>query len=291
MTRRGREIALRISKRLLPKEEFERLSTTLQFKDVGFGFDKFGYEPETALLAYAVMQYVYTYWFRTESFGIENIPKEGRAIIVPNHSGVIPIDGAMIAIDVLKKTNPPRIMRSVVEYFAATFPFINTFFYRCGQVIGVRKNFKELLEGEELVCVFPEGAKGPGKPFSQRYKLIKFNVGFLELALENRAPIIPCAVIGSEEQAPMLADLKPIAKAFGFPYFPITVQFPWLGPLGLLPLPVKYYIYYGKPLHLYKDYPSDTVNDPDKIVELVEIVKSEVAGLISKGLKARKSLF
>jgi 1-acyl-sn-glycerol-3-phosphate acyltransferase len=290
MTRRGRELAMKISRKMLSKEDIKRLDTMV-FKDIGFGYDKFGFEKETAVLAYAIFLNFYLYWFRVESHGAENIPKDTRAILVPNHSGTIPIDGMMIAIDVLRKTTPPRILRSVVEYFAATFPFINTFFYRCGQVIGARKNFAELLEDEELICVFPEGAKGPGKPWSQRYKLIKFNVGFLELALQHRAPIIPVAVIGSEEQAPMITNIKPIADAFGFPYFPITWQFPWLGPLGLLPFPVKYIIHYGKPLELYKDYPPETASDPDKVRELVELVRSEVQNLIAKGLKMRKSIF
>ena len=139
--------------------------------------------------------------------------------------------------------------------------------------------------------MFPEGVKGLGKHFSQRYKLRKFNVGFIEVAIQEKTPIIPTCVIGAEEQAPLLYNLKPVAKILGFPYFPVTPTFPHLGLLGCIPLPVKYRIYYGKPFHFYKDYPPETANNPEKVRELAEVVRGAVQDMINNGLEARAGIF
>jgi 1-acyl-sn-glycerol-3-phosphate acyltransferase len=204
---------------------------------------------------------------------------------------VLPIDGGLIWVDLLRRMNPPRLMRAVVDNFAGFLPFVNTLLYRTGQVIGHRRNFQDLLEREELVTVFPEGAKGTGKPFRDRYKLIPFNVGFIELALTYRAPIVPTAIIGGEEQAPMLYDIKPLARLFGFPYFPVTPFFPWLGPLGMLPLPVKYHIRYGEPLNFHLEHPPSAVNDPELIRRLADQVQQTVESMIAEGLAKRRTVF
>jgi 1-acyl-sn-glycerol-3-phosphate acyltransferase len=212
-------------------------------------------------------------------------------MITPNHSGVLPLDGLMVAVDLAKNMNKPRIMRAVVDNFAGFLPFINTLFYRCGQIIGARRNFEELLKRGEMVAVFPEGDKGTGKPYRDRYKLIPFNVGFMELSLLHKTPIVPTAVIGAEEQYPYWVNVKPLAGIFNFPYFPITPLLLALGPLGVIPLPTKYSIHYGEPLHFYREYPPDTVKDPEKIRELVGIVQERVQELIDKGLEQRKGVF
>jgi 1-acyl-sn-glycerol-3-phosphate acyltransferase len=285
-----RKAALKLARRLLPAGELERLST-VPINDVAFGFDPFGLEKESALLGYVLGYYVHRYYFRVESAGHENIPQTGRALITPNHSGVLPIDGGLIWVDLLRRMNPPRLMRAVVDNFAGFLPFVNTLLYRTGQVIGHRRNFQDLLEREELVTVFPEGAKGTGKPFRDRYKLIPFNVGFIELALTYRAPIVPTAIIGGEEQAPMLYDIKPLARLFGFPYFPVTPFFPWLGPLGMLPLPVKYHIRYGEPLNFHLEHPPSAVNDPELIRRLADQVQQTVESMIAEGLAKRRTVF
>jgi len=287
---RQRRAALKLVEKLLPREEFERLSA-VRTPETAFGFDDFGMERESALLGYAAGYYVYKYWFRVESVGHEHIPREGGALITPNHSGVLPIDGAMIWVDLLHKLEPPRLTRGVVDNFAGFLPFVGTLMYRTGQVIGARRNFQDLLQDNQLVTVFPEGSKGTGKLFSQRYHLLPFNVGFMELALAHRAPIVPVAVIGSEEQAPMIFDIKALGRALGFPYFPVTPFFPWLGPMGAIPLPVKYYIYYGEPLHFYRDYPPETVDDPEVVRMLADKVQMTVQGMIDAGLKKRPGVF
>jgi 1-acyl-sn-glycerol-3-phosphate acyltransferase len=139
--------------------------------------------------------------------------------------------------------------------------------------------------------VFPEGAKGTGKLYSHRYRLLPFNVGFIELSLTYKAPIVPVAVIGGEEQAPMLYDIRPIARALRFPYFPVTPFFPLLGPLGAVPLPVKYHIYYGTPLHFHKEYPREAANDPETVRMLADKVQMIIQGMTDDGLKKRDGVF
>ena len=285
-----RQLAETLGQKLLSEEEYERYKS-IPFYDEGHGYDIFGYEKESGLLSFVIGKFLYEKYFRVESFGHENIPREGRGMLTVNHSGVLPIDGGMILIDCLKKLNPPRIVRSVVLRFFMGYPYIGTILRRVGQINGMKRDFEELLRREELTAVFPEGVKGLGKHFSQRYKLQRFNVGFIEIALQEKAPIIPTCVIGPEEQAPMLYNLKPLAKLLGFPYFPVTPTFPLMGPVGFIPLPVKYRIYYGEPFHFYKDYPPETVNDPAKIRELAELVRSTIQDMINKGLEARAGIF
>ncbi len=289
MNQRARQRARAIVKMLAP-DDYERLQS-IKINDLGFGYDPFGLEIESAMLAFAVARYIYQYWFRVESHGVENVPLKGPVLITPNHSGVLPIDGAMIGVDLAKKLDTPRVMRAVVDNFAGFLPFFNTLFYRWGQIIGARRNFEELLRQGELVTVFPEGHKGTGKPYSQRYRLARFNVGFMELSLLNKTPIVPTAVIGAEEQYPYMIDLKPLAKLLNFPYMPVTPLMVLLGPLGILPLPTKYTIYYGKPLHFYRDYPPETVKDPETIYGLVDTVKTHVQDLIDRGLRQREGVF
>ena len=289
MNQRARQRARAIVKMLIP-EDYDRIQS-IRINDLGFGYDPFGLEVESAMIAYAVAKFIYTHWFRVESHGVENVPLKGPVLVTPNHSGVLPFDGAMIGVDLAKKLDTPRVMRAVVDNFAGFLPFVNTLFYRWGQIIGARRNFEELLRQGELVCVFPEGHKGTGKPYGERYKLTRFNVGFMELSLLNKTPIVPTAVIGAEEQYPYFVDLKPLARALNFPYMPVTPMMLLLGPLGILPLPTKYIIYYGEPLHFYRDYPPETVKDPDTIYGLVDTVKTHVQELIDQGLRERKGVF
>lgn len=291
MTPQQREMVWKIAEKILPKEEIARIKK-IPFKDEGFGYDVFGFEIETMLIGYMIFRFFYKYWFRVKGFGYENIIPKGKLLIVPNHSGTIPLDFVMIAIDLLLNVDPPRMARGIVDHFAGGLPFIGLFIQRGGSVIGSRKNFEILLQRHgETVVVFPEGTKGIGKGWARRYKLERFNVGFIELSLKYKTPIIPTAVIGAEEQAPQIAKLKTLGKIFGFPYIPITPTFPLLGILGLIPLPSRYYIYYGEPLFYFKNYPPFTVNDPVKVRELADNVQAIVQDMINKGLKKRKSIF
>jgi 1-acyl-sn-glycerol-3-phosphate acyltransferase len=239
----------------------ERLET-MPFHDEGFGFDRFGLEREAFWGAYLGARLLYRYWFRVRSTGHEHLPRTGRAILASNHSGLLPFDGAMITCDLLERLSPPRSLRAIVDHFAFAMPWIGLFMQRTGQVPGTSRNFADLLRQDELVLVFPEGARGIVKPYRERYRLRKFNVGFVELAIEHEAPIVPVAVVGAEEQAPILFGSKRLGRKLGVPILPVTPTFPLLGPLGLVPYPVRYDIAYGEPIWLHKEYPRKAAQDP-----------------------------
>ncbi len=285
-----REWALGVARKLMPPEEFDHIAE-IGINDLGFGYDQFGMEREAMILAYSVARYLHKYYFRVESEGHHHIPLRGPGLVVSNHSGTLPFDAAITAVDVAMHTDPPRPLRAIVDNFAGFLPFINVFFYRVGQVIGHRRNFRDLLETGELVGVWPEGTRGLGKPYSQRYNLMKFGMGFIELSLTHRAPIIPVAVVGAEEQMPMAVDLKPLARAFGFPYFPVPALLPVLGPFAFLPLPVKYHIYYGEPIHYFEEYGPETVDNPETIRMLADKTKLVIQDLVDQGLEKRSSVF
>lgn len=273
------------------RQRFQRV----HMQDLGFGYDAFGLHAETALRAYTVLKPLYRDYFRVQSFGVENVPPEGRAILVANHSGGVPIDGAMIAMDMMSRLDPPRLMRAVVDRFVANLPYVNILFSRVGQIIGIRRNFEVLLGNEELVLVFPEGTPGIVKPWSERYQLRNFNVGFIELHLLYKAPIIPVAVIGAEEQYPILASSTSIGKPMGVTHVPIMLNIPFLtalfGPLGALPFPTRYRLHYGEPIRFYDEFSEDTIRNPIMIRTLAEEVRSRVQGLIRDGLEQRERVF
>ena len=276
--------------RTLNPKDYERFEK-IKINDLGFGYDSFGLEIESAMAVFTLVQYFYEHWFRVDSYGVENIPEEGAALLTPNHSGVIPIDGAMIATDLLKKMKKPRLTRAVLYNSAGFIPFVGTFFYRSGQISGARRNFEEALRQGELVAAFPEGSKGTWKGFNDRYRLRPFNMGFMELSLIYRTPIIPTAVIGAEEQYPFMKNVEPLARMLNLPYFPVSPFFPLLGPIGMLPLPTKYSISYGEPFHFYREYGPETVRKPDVIRMLVEKVRTRIEEMLDAGLRNRKGIF
>lgn len=290
MTQKARRRAWALAERLLPPAEVER-ARTFPFADLGYGYDAFGMERETALLAYGVMRLLHSHWFRVQSRGIHHVPEAGAALLVPNHAGVIPIDGAMLATDVFRNLASPRVVRTVVDFFAADMPLLNTFLVRAGQFFGHRKNVEDLVRRGELVCIFPEGAKGTGKNFREAYRLRRFNVGFIEVALRHGIPIVPVSIIGSEEQAPLLYDVAPLARLLGLPYFPVTPTFPHLGPLGLVPLPVKYHVTYDEPLRFHDHYPPAAAEDPEVVRMLADKVQVRVQELVDDGRSQRESVF
>ena len=249
------------------------------------GQDEFGFNRESLKAAMPLALFLYEKWFRVETEGIENIPAEGPAIITPNHSGQLPLDGMMIAIAAIKRMEPPRLPRALVEKWLPTLPFAGWIITRAGPVVGVTENAEKLLTNGELVMIFPEGALGSGKTWDKRYQIQRFTHGFVELAIKFRAPIIPTAVIGGEEQAPSFHNVKWLAKKLNLLYLPITPTFPWLGALGLIPLPSKYRIYFGKPIDL-SEYQDDLKN-PDRIHEHVERVRETVRRMVNGGLKKR----
>jgi 1-acyl-sn-glycerol-3-phosphate acyltransferase len=251
-----------------------------------WGYDAFGFNRDTAEQLLLVTALLYRYWFLAEVEGIENIPS-GRVLLISNHGGQIALDAAMIGTATLLDANPPRIIRGMGEYWLPTVPWINLAMVRTGSVVGTRRNCVRLLDSGECVIAFPEGIRGMNKLIWERYQLKEFGHGFMRLALETNTPIVPIAVVGAEEQAPAIANLMPLARLLGMPAFPITLTFPLLGPLGLVPLPVKYRIFFGEPLHFEGDH-----NDEDEVIaEKVDVVKARIAGMLARGLAKRRSIF
>ncbi len=251
-----------------------------------YGYDPFGYSPEFTKWAVLVTAWFYKYWFRVELNGAANVP-EGRVLLISNHSGQIPLDGVMIATGLFLEPDPPRAVRSMIERWVPTLPYVSIFMARVGQVLGSPENARRLLKNGEALLVFPEGVRGINKTWYERYHLKEFGLGFMRLALETETPIVPIGVVGAEEQIPTFVNFKALAKFLGMPAFPITPFFPWLGPLGMFPLPVKYHIYFGEPMYFTGD-----PNDEDIVIERkVREVRAQIRSMLTYGLRARNGIF
>lgn len=260
------------------EERLDRIPTHLG----SYGVDPFGFDPQYLKRVIGLGAWVYRHYFRCQTFGIENIP-DGRCLIIGNHSGQLPFDGAMIGMATFLEREPPRFVRSMVERFVPSTPFVSPFLARCGQILGTPENCRRLLAAGDVIQVFPEGVGGLNKPWSERYKLQRFGQGFMRLAIETNTPIIPTVVIGAEEQAPCVYNFRSFGKLFGLPAFPITLA-PFL---GLLPFPTRYRIYFGEPMMFSGD-----ANDEDEVITTkVEQVRSKMQTMIAQGLQERAHIF
>ncbi len=246
-----------------------------------FGVDPYGFDLDFATAAVAPLLWLYKRYFRVRLHGVDRVPAEGRVVLVANHSGQLPFDAGMIEVALLVEKDPPRVLRALVEKWVPTLPFVSTFMARCGQIVGTPENCRRLLAADEAILVFPEGVRGLNKPFRERYQLQKFGTGFLRLALESNAPIVPVGVVGAEEQAPAIFDLKPLARLLSFPAFPIT---PTILPI---PLPSRYHIHFGEPMR-FTGAPDDEDAELERKVVAVE---EAVRGLLERGLAERKHVF
>jgi 1-acyl-sn-glycerol-3-phosphate acyltransferase len=223
--------------------------------------------------------------------GLEHVPGTGRALLVVNHSGQLPFDGAMLASGIKLEHPNQRLVRTMFASWFPTLPFAAPLFVKCGQVVATEDNGVRLLENEELVSVFPEGYKGVGKLYKERYQLARFGRGgFIRMALKTRAPILPVAVVGAEETYMSLAKSDLMAKLIGFPYFPITPTFPWLGPLGVIPLPTKWSIDIGAPIPM-DGYGPNADQNLLLVSQLTDQVRGVVQKMINERLAQRKSVF
>ena len=265
-------------------EEFNARLARVPLNLTTTGVDPFGLDPQWTKWALASVAFLHRKYFRTEVFGADLVP-DGRVLLVANHSGQVPIDGALIGAAMFMDVEPPRFTRAMVEKWTQTLPFISLLFSRVGQVVGVPENAKRLLESGEALLVFPEGVRGISKPFDQRYQLAEFGLGFMRLAIETGTPIVPIAVIGGEEQYISVGNFEPLAKMLRMPSFPILPQL--LLPFGALPLPTRYRLHFGEPMR----FDGDADDDDSVIEEKVFVVKATIQSMINRGLKARKSVF
>jgi 1-acyl-sn-glycerol-3-phosphate acyltransferase len=264
--------------------DFDSRVRFLRDRYADLGGDPFGLDPDAAKYAVMVCAFFHRMYFRTEVFGIENVPT-GGVLLVANHSGQLPFDAAIIGTSLFLDADPPRVTRAMVDKWTQTLPFVSTFYNRVGQVVGVPENCSRLLRMGEVILVFPEGARGISKPFSQRYRLEEFGLGFMRLAIKCQVPIVPVAVIGAEEQYVNLGNLRWAARALRMPVFPVIPQLAIPG--GQLPLPTKYRLYFGEPMRFGGD-----ADDDDWVIDgKVWTVKQMIQRMVNEGLRQRRGLF
>ncbi len=253
--------------------------------------DPFGMDRHLVEKIKPLFDFLYYKYWRIHTTGINNIPREGKALIVGNHSGTLPYDGAMIKSAIINEHTHRKDARFLVEDFVYHMPMMGTFMYRIGGVRACQENAERLLNAGHLVIVFPEGVKGIGKHFSERYKLQRFGRGgFVKLCMKTQSPLIPVAVVGAEEIHPILFKSNVLAKTIGVPYIPITPTFPLLGLLGCVPFPTKWSIHFGEPI-TYSQYREDTLEDELLIHKLSEKVRTKIQNMIMEALKKRRSVW
>jgi 1-acyl-sn-glycerol-3-phosphate acyltransferase len=254
--------------------------------------DEWGFDEQFAEAVFPLFEFLYRVWWRVDTDGVGHVPSHGRALLVANHAGsLFPFDATMMTMAVMKEHPLPRWPRFLVLDWAFALPFLSAFMRRAGGVPASPHNASRLLEQDELVMVFPEGVKGTGKQFSERYRLQRFGRGgFVEIALRTRSPIVPVAVVGSEEIYPKLAESAALARATGAPFVPVTPTFPWLGPLGLVPLPSKWRIEFCEPIDI-SEHPPEAADDRRIVFDISERVHETIQEKLYENLVKRGSAF
>lgn len=253
--------------------------------------DDYGMDPVVSERFKPLFDFLYYEYWRVEVKGIQNVPSTGPCLLVSNHSGALPHDGAMIKTAVANEQPEARAVRFLVEDFAYHFPFLGTLMMRIGGVRASPENAVRLLRHGEMVCVFPEGVKGLGKLYKQRYRLQRFGRGgFVKICLDTKSPMVPVAVIGAEEIHPMIGRGSWLAEPMGVPYIPITPFFPWLGLLGLIPLPSKWTISFSEPID-FKEFSDDARKNRILVNKLSQQVRARIQDMIMDQVKERRSIW
>ncbi len=254
--------------------------------------DAWGFDEGFAEAMFPLFEFLYETWWRVEVDGVVNVPAHGRALLVANHAGsLFPFDATMITTAIMKRHPLPRWPRFMVLDWAFVLPFLSWFMRRVGGVPASPYNAARLLSEHELVMVFPEGIKGTGKPFADRYRVQRFGRGgFVEIALRTGSPIVPVAVVGSEEIYPKLGESDLLARATGAPFVPVTPTFPWLGALGLIPLPSRWRIEFCEPIDV-SAHPPEAADDQRLVLDLSEQVRETIQQKLYDNLAKRRSTF
>jgi 1-acyl-sn-glycerol-3-phosphate acyltransferase len=255
-----------------------------------WNFDDYGFETDYADVWVPLARMVYRRYWRVEANGVRNVPRRGGALLVSNHAGVLPFDGVMIEIAILEH-GLDRHGRALIADWFFGMPMLSWFLRRTGQTLGHPGDTHRLLSSGELVLVFPEGIKGTGKLWRERYRLRRFGRGgFVESAIRAQVPIVPVSVVGSEEIYPMFTDVRPLARLTGFPYFPLTPTWPWLGPLGLIPLPSKWRIEFHPPIRT-DELPPESADDPSVVMRVADEVRDVIQEGVVRNLMQRRGAF
>ncbi|SFC21142.1 1-acyl-sn-glycerol-3-phosphate acyltransferase [Nocardioides terrae] len=252
--------------------------------------DDYGFDSElTQSFLHAALRPIAEKWFRVEVRGIENIPAAGGALVVSNHSGTVPVDGLMTMVSIHDHTG--RFLRPLGADLVFRMPFVSALARKAGATLACTEDAERMLRGGELVGVWPEGFKGIGKPYSDRYKLQRFGRGgFVSAAIRTGVPIIPLSVVGAEEIYPLIGNIPSLARALGVPYLPITPFFPLLGPLGLVPLPSKWIIEFGEPIRT-DEYDAGAADDPMLVFDVTDQVRETIQQTLYSLLMQRPSVF
>lgn len=245
------------------------------------GFDRYGTSKERLGQFYTVMTWLYEHYFRVHTTGIDHVPDEGRVMLIGNHSGTLPTDGAMVSAAMFNEHEPPRFVHAMADYFFARMPFVSSFFREIGQQTGVPGNATNILRDERVLMVFPEGASGTGKPYTQRYNLLRFGSGFMRLAMETDTPIVPFGFVGGEEALPMLYRFDRIANWLGLPYLPVLPQ------ILPIPFPVTCQLRFGEPVM----FDGDSRTADEQVNRNIMDVKRRIKRLLNRGLSNRSSLY
>ncbi|MEA2379263.1 MAG: hypothetical protein QOD13_3170 [Thermoleophilaceae bacterium] len=275
----------------LPREARDTLDHVLRRIDGDQHDDEWGFDEDFADLVEPFFGFLYDRWWRVAVEGAAHVPAHGRALLASNHAGILPWDATMISVALLREHPLPRYPRFLVLNWAFDLPWISAFMRKVGGVVASPYNALRLLEQDQLVAVFPEGVKGTGKPFAERYRLQRFGRGgFVEIALRTGAPIVPVAVVGSEEIYPKLGDVPALARLIGAPFFPVTPTFPWLGPLGAVPLPSRWRIEFCEPIQT-AHYGPEAASDRGLVLELTEQVRDTVQQALYANLVRRGPAF
>ena len=280
-----------------PAEWERRLAGALAFArrrlEGDYSVDEFGFDPDLNDHVFmAGVRPIYEKYFRVETRGLDNVPDTGGALIVANHSGTVPVDGVMTQLALLDHHPAHRHMRLLGADLVFRLPFVAPLARKAGHTLACNPDAERLLSSGELVGVYPEGFKGIGKPFSERYKLQRFGRGgFVTAALRTGAPIVPCSIVGAEEIYPLIGNVKVLARLLGVPYIPITPTFPLLGPLGLLPLPSKWIIEFGEPIPTDELGGPAAAEDPMLVFNLTDQVRETIQQTLYRLLMQRRSVF
>ena len=275
----------------LPRDARHRLLRAARRLEGDYVEDEWGFDEEFAVLIEPFFRFLYDSWWRVRARGVSNVPAHGRALLVANHAGILPWDATMMSVALLREHPLPRYARFLVLNWAFDLPWISVGLRKVGGVVASPYNALRLLEQDQLVAVFPEGVKGAGKDFKNRYRLQRFGRGgFVEIALRTGSPLVPVAVVGSEEIYPKIGELPLLARLIGAPYFPVTPTFPWLGPLGVIPLPSRWRIEFCEPIET-AGYGPGAAEDRSIVFELSERVRDTIQQKIYENLVERGPAF
>ena len=279
------------ARELLSSDYYLRQWGRLGMRNRSETVDDFGHDPKYDTRLQPWFDALYERYFRTVTDGIENVPSEGRALIVVNHAGTFPYDGLLLKTALRREHPTQRELRWLAEDHLFYMPFVGSFLNRMGAVRACQENAERLLRQQQLVAVFPEGAKGTGRLYRDRHKLQRFGRGgFVRLCLRTATPVIPCVIVGGEESMPLIFRIEYLANVLGIPYIPVTPTFPALGPLGVVPAPARWSFTFGDPIS-FDGYDTDAADDHVLVGRLTERVRATMQGMIDRAVQSRRSVW